>query len=228
MVRLVADQAYWRFHPRVRRWRAELPRQQAIDEEFDRRFGTDTAGEVQLSDVGMAGEDIKRGHGLYRPVWAQVFHDAVRELPIAIERFTFLDYGSGKGKALLLASDYPFESIVGIEFAPPLHAVAEENLRRYSNPGRRCTDVRSEWADALKFEPPARPLVCFFFNPFDDATMDAVVERLVDSVRRTPREVFLLYCNMRDVEEHKAAFHARRGLRLVIERAKYLTYLVCP
>ena len=74
------------FHPRVRRWRAELPRQQAIDDAFDLRFGVDTAGEVQLSDAGMDGDAVKRGHGLCRPVWTEVFHEALRgALPVAFE-----------------------------------------------------------------------------------------------------------------------------------------------
>jgi SAM-dependent methyltransferase len=224
--RVVAEAAYWRFHPRVRRWRAELPRQQAIDEAFDRRWGVDTAGEVPLADVGIAGDDLDRGHGLYRPVWTEVFDEAVRALPVGLERFTFLDYGSGKGKALLLASEFPFEQVLGIEFARPLHEVAERNVRRYASPTRRCADVRSMCADALTYDPPERPLVCFFFNPFDDATTDAVVRRLVDSVRKAPREVFVLYSNMRDVAEHKAAFRARKGLELVEERTRWLLYRV--
>lgn len=224
--RVVAEAAYWRFHPRVRRWRAELPRQQAIDEAFDRRWGVDTAGEVPLADVGISDDDLDRGHGLYRPVWTEVFNEAVRALPVVLDRFTFLDYGSGKGKALLLASEFPFAQVIGIEFARPLHEVAERNVTRYASPTRRCADVRSLCADALTYEPPASPLVCFFFNPFDDATTDAVVRRLVDSVRAEPREVFVLYSNMRDVAEHKAAFRARKGLELVEERPRWLLYRV--
>lgn len=225
---LVTEAAYWRLHPRVRCWRVELPRQEKIDEAFDRRFGVDTAGEVLLSSIGLADPEVQRGHSLYRSVWTSVFQEAVGRLPIAFDRFTFIDYGSGKGKALLLAADYPFEEIIGIEFARPLHEIATRNLQTYASVTKRCKTVRSECADALQFEPPARPLVCFFFNPFDDATMDAVIVRLVDSVRRNPRDVFVVYCNMRDVREHRDAFRRRTGLRLVVERPRFLALRVAP
>jgi SAM-dependent methyltransferase len=226
--RLVSDVAYWRYHPRVRRWRAELPRQQAIDDAFDARFGVETASEVALSDVGVGGADLQRGHGVYRPVWTDIFHRAVGELAVDFARFAFVDYGSGKGKALLLAADYPFREIVGVEFARPLHDIAARNIALYSSPTQRCHAIRSACADALAFEPPGGPLVGFFFNPFDDATTDGVIAKLVESVRRDPRDVFVIYCNMRDVKEHGPAFERRKGLRLVTEHPLYLTFRVSP
>jgi hypothetical protein len=221
--RLVADAAYWRMHPRVRAWKAELPHQEEIDDAFDARFGVDTAGEVPLSEVGISGADVHRGHGRYRPVWTSVFHEAIRQLPIAFERFRFIDYGSGKGKALLLASDYPFEEIIGIEFARPLHEIAARNIQKYASATRRCTRLRSECVDALDFVPPPGPLVCFFFNPFDDATMDAAITRVMESGRPNPRELFVVYCNMRNVKEHIGVFKRRAGLRLIAERPRCLT-----
>jgi len=163
---------------------------------------------------------------VYRPVWTHVFHEAMGSLPVFLERFTFVDYGSGKGKALLLASEHPFQEVIGVEFARPLQEIAARNLRLYASPSQRCRLLRSECDDALHFVPPPRPLVCFFFNPFDDATTDAVIARLADSVRRDPRDVFVVYCNMRDVKEHWPAFRRRDGLELVAEHSRYLTFRV--
>ena len=226
--RLVSDAAYWRFHPRVRRWAAELPRQRRIDQAFDERYGVDTAGEVSLADVGVVGNDIERGHGRYRPVWTRVLHDALGRVPSDLRRFTFVDYGSGKGKALLLASDHPFEEIIGVEFALPLHETAKQNIATYSSSRQRCRNLRSECIDALTFVPPPRPLVCFFFNPFDDSTMAAVLARLVDSAGRDPRDIFVIYSNMRDVREHEHLLKATRDLRLVVRHPQYLIFRIAP
>ena len=220
------DAAYWRFHPSVRRWAAELPRQRTLDEAFDRRFGVDTAGEIPLSDVGIADADIERGHGQYRPVWSDAFHEALRTVHADFRRFTFIDYGSGKGKALFLAAAYPFEEIVGIEFARPLHEIAARNIATYDDPDRRCRRIRSECVDALAFKPPPVPLVCFFFNPFDDATMTAVLDRLRASVRDVPRDVFIVYSNMRNVSEHAAMFRRRPYLRPVSSRLRHCVFQV--
>jgi len=46
--------------------------------------------------------------------------------------FTFVDLGSGKGRVLLMASHYPFKRIIGVEFIPELHQVAQENIRKYT------------------------------------------------------------------------------------------------
>jgi hypothetical protein len=224
--RLIGNAAYWRFHPRVRRWAAELPLQAEIDRAFDLRFGVDTAGEVPLARVGIAGADVERGNGQYRPVWTRVLRDSLERLPIAYQRFVFVDYGSGKGKALLLASDYPFDEIIGIEFARPLHDIAAENLRKYANPLQRCQKLRSECVDATIYDPPDRPLVCFFFNPFDDSTLNAVLQRLADSARASPRDIFIVYCNMRDVREHARALRSKGYLVPVAESRQYLIYVL--
>src|SRR5689334_23652607 len=35
--------------------------------------------------------------------------------------FTFVDIGSGKGRVLLMAAEYPFPHIIGVELLPELH-----------------------------------------------------------------------------------------------------------
>jgi hypothetical protein len=226
MRRVAIDAAYWRFHPRVRRWAAELPRQRALDQAFDRRYGVDTASEVALAEVGIAGADIERGHGQYRPVWSDAFHEAMRSVHVDFRQFTFVDYGSGKGKALFLASAYPFVEIVGIEFAQPLHEIALRNIAKYDDPQQQCRRIRSECVDALAFRPPPAPLVCFFFNPFDEATMTVVLDRLRASVRDVPRDVFVVYSNMRDVSEHAAMFRSRPYLTPISTRPRHCIFRV--
>ena len=48
-----------------------------------------------------------------------------RALHLDFQDFNFVDIGSGKGRALLLASDYPFREIIGIELSPELDRVAQ-------------------------------------------------------------------------------------------------------
>ena len=164
-----------------------------------------------------------RGHGYYRPVWTYPFRQAIEAIPCDLRQFTFVDYGSGKGKALLLASEYPFEEIVGVEFARPLHEAAVRNVERYSSPRQRCRAIRSVCMDARTFDPPERPLVCFFFNPFDEATLAATLERVHASVRRHPREAFIVYVNARHVAEQGRVFR-RPYLRRVAAELLFLIY----
>ena len=52
--------------------------------------------------------------------------------------FIFIDLGSGKGRALLMASDYPFRRIVGVELLPQLHRAAQDNLTKYRSETQQC------------------------------------------------------------------------------------------
>ncbi len=49
-----------------------------------------------------------------------------------LREFTFIDLGSGKGRCLLMAAPYGFKKIIGVEYMPEWHRVAEENIRRFA------------------------------------------------------------------------------------------------
>ena len=95
--------------------------------EFDRRDGTDTSGIREMSslDVSLA---VAR-HGVrYQAADVRLFKRALSLLTLEPSTYVFVDYGSGKGRALLLASLYPFKEVIGVEIAPELHAIAGANI----------------------------------------------------------------------------------------------------
>jgi hypothetical protein len=190
-----------RLDPRWHRQRREWEREQQCDREFDRRHGVDTRGDIPLERLGIPAHDIDRGHGLYRPIWGDLFNEAMALLPIRHEDFVFVDYGSGKGKALLLAANYPFRKIVGVDFSRLLHVSAVANIGSFRSPTQRCRDITAVCGDAMQFEPPQAPLVCFFFNPFDAPTWRKILDRLRVSWGQTPRDIFIVYVNIRSVRE---------------------------
>src|ERR1700691_5447899 len=70
-------------------------------------------------------------HSPYQPTEAGLFHEMIDALcehtHIDLSEFVFVDLGSGKGRTLLMASDYPFQRIVGVELLPALHETAKGN-----------------------------------------------------------------------------------------------------
>jgi hypothetical protein len=207
-----------------RRFRRELKRQHEINLAFDRRHGTDTAGEVNLSETGVSAQDAARGHLVYRPVWEADFHGALGGLGIDFSGYTFIDIGSGKGKLLMLASDYPFARIVGVEFSPGLHAIAVANLARYASTSQRCRDLESTQCDALHYSLPDGPLVCLLFSALDRGTMQAFLVRLDRDVAVRDDPVFLLFGSLRRVAELKQSIPPFANLRLVHEDRKLMTF----
>ena len=98
------------------------------------------------------------------------------------------------GRAVLVASEFPFRRIFCVEIAPELHAIAARNLRRYRG-RRRCRDIHLVQLDALSYEPAGEDTVFFFNFPFREAFMTKVIGNLERSLTVHPRRAFLVFVN---------------------------------
>jgi SAM-dependent methyltransferase len=138
-------------------------------------------------------------HSPYQPTEPALFHEMLEALhklsQFDFQDFTFIDLGSGKGRTLLLASDYPFRRIVGVELLPALHQIAQENLRKYHSELQKCFALKSICADATAFPFPAEPTVLYLFNPFLESGLKRTLANLEESLRQNPRPVYVLYHN---------------------------------
>lgn len=115
--------------------------------------------------------------------------------PSPFARFSFIDLGCGKGRALLLASRHPFQQILGVELDPALACIAQQNLRRFTAPWQQCHHLRVLHADATTVDLPLTPIVLFLYNPFLAPVLRRVLRRLERSLQHQPRELWLLYVN---------------------------------
>ena len=134
-------------------------------------------------------------HSPYQPTDPVLFQEMMASLPINFDGFTFVDLGSGKGRTLLMASEYPFRRVLGVELIAELHRAAEENIRDYRSPTQRCTSIESILADAREFDLPEEPLVLFLFNPLPERALSEVLRRLGNSLARVTRSVWVVYHN---------------------------------
>jgi SAM-dependent methyltransferase len=138
-------------------------------------------------------------HSPYQPTESALFHEmlgALQQQSAAdFHDFVFVDLGSGKGRTLLMASDYPFRRIVGVELLPALHQAADENLRNYKSESQKCFALESICADATEFPFPDEPTVLYLFNPFPEAGLRRMIAHLEQSLRAHPRAVYVLYHN---------------------------------
>jgi SAM-dependent methyltransferase len=171
---------------RVRRLKAEANRA------FDEKYHVDTGGFLNLSRLRIGAANWEYGFP-YDPVEPERFERALQSVAFDPADFVFIDFGSGKGRALLLAAEYPFQRIIGVEFSPELHQIAENNLRSYHNPMQKCKALEVVCGDAVTYPLPAVPVVLFFFNPFDGAVMTPVIENVRKSYEAHPRRLVVLY-----------------------------------
>jgi len=175
------------YKPSRLRWRRR-------DKEFDRRFGVDTAGTIPLSALDVEDANWEFGFA-YEPTDPKFFKAIVGELPIQFEEFTFVDVGSGKGRVLLLAAEFPFRKILGVEISKRLQEISEENLRNYRNTvaSLRCRNVQTVCADAARFQIPNDPCVLYLFNPFQEEIMSKVLANIQQSLQESPRGIYIMY-----------------------------------
>lgn len=167
---------------------------------FDRQFGLDTTAPIPIGALDV--DDPSERHASpYAGVGIALLRSTLSALPIKdLTEFSFIDYGSGKGRALLIASEFDFSSILGIEFSVRLHRIAQENVRKFEEQTRRQINVTLINEDAARYSPPHGKKVVFFFNPFDGEIMNKVLCRLYNPIH-TP-ELFVIYVNPR----HKRLF----------------------
>ncbi|MGA2371224.1 MAG: class I SAM-dependent methyltransferase [Candidatus Korobacteraceae bacterium] len=133
--------------------------------------------------------------GQYQPSEPALFREMLDSLSVALDGFTFIDLGSGKGRTLLMASDYPFRRIVGVELLAELNAIALQNIARYRSDSQQCFAIESQDADASRFAFPADPSVLYLFNPFPRHVWREVLANLYRSLLAAPRPVYLIYHN---------------------------------
>ena len=153
---------------------------------WDVRHEVETRRTVALSSLGIEGEYSSSG---------PMFIKRLNRLKLNWSRFVFIDLGCGKGKVLLMAAQFPFRQIVGVEFAPELAELARKNVTTYRGLAqvRQRVEVRTE--DAADYEFPLSPLVIYCFNPFSERVMRAALSNLERSLWQHWRETYLIYAN---------------------------------
>lgn len=195
-------------------------REARADASLDRRFGLDTCGvNDDLASLGAGGEHREHGNG-YEPIQLAVFRDILGALPVRPADYTFVDFGSGKGRAMILAAEAGFRRVIGVEFAAALNLAAERNFAAYrrSRPGAPPLEVHGQ--DATTFVLPPDDAVLFFYNPFDDVVMSKIIARIEEDWRARPRDLVLAYRN----PQHAAVLDGSKILETVAAKATFRIY----
>jgi len=163
------------------------------DHSFDRRYGTDTAGAVETSSLGIASDERRDQAILYLPSPARVTEWMLESVGIDHKDFTFVDLGCGKGRVLLVAARYPFRRIVGVDISAELTGIARDNAERFRPHAGGCKNIDVVNADATTFDFPETDLLLHLYHPFEPAVTRAVLRGLEGSLEGRPRRVYVAY-----------------------------------
>jgi SAM-dependent methyltransferase len=199
------------------RW--QLRHAAAVHDPFDETYGVRTRVVSTLAELWRT---TWRGGFEHEPSPALRTREILDALDVDFKATVFVDYGSGAGRAVMLAAEYPFKEVIGIELAPSLHAQATANLLALPRDARRAGAVRLVCGDATTQELPPEPLVLYFYNPFGVAAMRRLLERLEGSLTERPRRVTMVLAHCfkkpREVLEESPFFEVSlrdRGITLL-------------
>lgn len=172
---------------------------------FDQMYGTDTSGLVPASDLVTGHENDEHVTAYYgvAPSILRTLVDHWRRTdpPQHITDYTFLDVGAGKGRAIMLASELPFRSVIGVELNAEMARIAEANVALWRKAHKAdptagaFAPIRVVHEDALSLELPSTPTLVFLFHPFEAPVLKAFLKRIEDAFATRPGTVDLLYVN---------------------------------
>jgi SAM-dependent methyltransferase len=158
-------------------------RNRAADFVIERRLGIRTTGRKDADTADAVPYSTF--------AYAQIF-DVVDRLALT-EHDTFVDVGCGKGRVVCAAALRPLRSAVGIDIDPVLCEIARANASRLR--GRRCP-IEIACASAHEFDYAACTAL-LLFNPFNFATLKAMLDAIVTARRAKPAPLRIAYVNPR-------------------------------
>lgn len=166
---------------------------------FDIEHGVRTSGLIAGRHLGQ-GHKHDRFNTAYYGVAPSVFQSLIirwrRTHPFApIDESTFIDFGAGMGRAVMLAAELPFREVIGVELNPTLARIARKNLARWRALGLAKAPMHILCRDAVDFKFPSAPCVAFLFNPFGAPVMRRLLSVIASSFASRPGQLDILYAN---------------------------------
>jgi predicted RNA methylase len=161
---------------------------------FDKKYNVDTL-QTSSDYFESAITDNTAFAVPYEPIQHHIFKDMLAHTTTDGGNYTFIDLGSGKGRALLFATNYQFKRIIGVEFSRDLHAIAEKNVHNYLKKTKKNHNIELYCIDVVDFNLPATNLVIFLYNPFFGSVMSSVVDKLTEFLSLRQHDLYILYRN---------------------------------
>lgn len=160
---------------------------------FDKEFGIETSGILSTEDI----HPDKQLTALISPY--------IGSQPSIVRRglsalgtygdYTFIDYGCGKGRPIVVAGEFPFQSVTGIELSPNLAATARLNIAKVARRFPERQGVTIVCADVCDFPLPPDKLACFNYHAFGPEIVARIIKKFETALAGDTPHMFLIYYN---------------------------------
>lgn len=179
--------------PILRGYFADVPGGDWQNHPFDLQYGTSTDGYIHAKDLesGNRNDLFITGYSACQP---GILRKILQKIPNHQETI-FVDFGCGKGRALVVASEFSFKKVIGVEIAPSLCKVASTNIAMIHRtfPDRPLIELVQ--GDAAHFVIPPGRVVIFLYNPFHRKLVRRLVSNLEGSIDPERQKIYVVYCS---------------------------------
>ncbi len=171
---------------------------------FDKKHQVETSGLIdsrKLASGQTNDSHITAYYGVAPSIFTGLIDKWLNETdpPYDIDRYTFIDIGAGKGRAMLLASQMPFREVIGVELNPAMAAIAQRNIDHWTANETHLSPIRLLRQDATTFHFPSGPCLAFLFHPFEAPVMKRFLCGIETQFARRANKLDLLYVNAEHV-----------------------------
>lgn len=162
---------------------------------FDIKYGTDTGKIIDLKNLTIKSPNIKYGIR-YQPTKVIYLRKFLQQIKAIIPaKPVLVDFGCGKGRVLLIASEYGFNELRGIEFSHELCEIAKINIDIFRSRNKTDAVFRIIESDVTKYSVQSDENVFFMFNPFSETVMEQALNNISTSLKEWPRKILIIYVN---------------------------------
>lgn len=159
---------------------------------FDFKYGVETINTIMLDELEI--DSPNKAHGrYYEGTNAYVFKSMFSQVKIDVPNSYFVDFGSGKGKAMLLAAEKGFRKVIGVEFSGELIDICRKNLEIFKRKTKSKTEFDVIHTDAAEYNIPDEANLLYFANPFDETLIAKVIDNTLKSLEKCPREIVVMH-----------------------------------
>jgi len=167
-------------------------------DDFDEKYNVSTSGCDEGPSAASIIDERARAFSVgYVPtrecVMRHILKNALSDTVTA--DYSFVDLGCGKGRTLIIAAQFPFQEVIGVELSPLHCQVAADNIERYRSIGKdmRCKSLRAVCANATEFDFPHTNLLIYMYRPFLGPVFKEVLDKLYRFHVVTGRQVLVAY-----------------------------------
>ena len=159
---------------------------------FDYKYKVATIDTKMLDALEINSPNKDHGH-YYEGTNAYIFNNVFSHVDIDTLSSCFVDFGSGKGKAMFLAAEKGFQKVIGVEFSIELVETCRKNLEIFKRNSNNKTEFEIIHMDAASYKIPPTANFLYFANPFDEVLIEKVIVNIFESMKQSPRDIIVIH-----------------------------------